>query len=230
VASWLPHPPSLLSLAGFTIWLSALSTLAIFSFLYRENRAFRMAEHILLGLGVGFTVAATITGILLPKWWDPLSTGMRTGRWGDVSFGVLALALGLMWYGVYHKRTIWLSRIVMGLTVGAGAGIAFKAEISDKLPQIVASFKSPYVRSAESTAYNNSLSNTIFLIVLFSVLSYFFFSIEHKGRTLEKSSRLGRSFLMITFGIFFGNTIMTRLAVFIERIWFLLSDWLRIGS
>jgi len=230
VTNWLPHPVSPLTLTGVIIWLSAVSTLAIFSFLYRDNRAFRLAEHVLLGLGVGFTVAASITGILLPKWWTPLREGVLTGRSGDVLFGILALLLGLMWYGVYHKRTVWLSRIVIGLTVGAGAGIAFKAEIGDKLPQIAASFKSPYVRPAESTVYNNSLSNIVFLVALFSVLSYFFFSIEHKGGVLQKSSRLGRFFLMVTFGIFFGNTIMTRLAVFIERIWFLLGDWLKIGA
>ena len=31
-------------------------------------------------------------------------------------------------------------------------------------------------------------------------------------------------------GVFFGNTFMTRMSVFIERIWFLLTQWLHLGS
>lgn len=50
------------------------------------------------------------------------------------------------------------------------------------------------------------------------------------GPNPEGSLRAGRVFLMITFGIFFGKTVMTRMNVFIERIWFLLKQWLRIGN
>src|SRR5438034_60723 len=93
--------------------------------------------------------------------------------------------------------TIWLSALA------TRAGIAFKAEVNDKLPQIIASFKSPYVPAAEATSYNNSFANIVFLVILFSVLSYFFFSFQTQGRLLQRSSRMGRVFLMITFGIFF---------------------------
>jgi hypothetical protein len=33
---------------------------------------------------------------------------------------------------------------------------------------------------------------------------------------------------MLSFGAFFGNTVMTRLAVFLERVEFPLHDWLRL--
>jgi hypothetical protein len=135
-----------------------------------------------------------------------------------------------MWYGLYHRKTVWVSRLVMGLTIGAGAGLAFKAEINDKLPQIVASFKSPYVPPADATALNNSINNTLFLVIVFSVLSYFFFSARQTGRIWRASTGLGRMFLMVTFGVFFGNTVMTRMSVFIERVWFLLAQWLRFGG
>lgn len=227
---FLPHPVSPVGVEGLALWLSALATLAIFSFLYKENRLYRFAEHILLGLGIGFAVAATVTDILIPKWWTPLTQGWRSGHGGAVAMGIAAGILGLMWYGLYHKKTVWLSRVVMGLTIGAGAGLAFKAEINDKLPQVIASFKSPYVPPAEATAYNNSFNNLLFLLILFSVLSYFFFSFEQKHPLIRAGSRTGRLFLMITFGVFFGNTIMTRMSVFIERVWFLLTQWLRFGG
>lgn len=230
MSSFLPHPVSPIGLQGLTIWLGAVATLAIFSFLFKENRAYRFAEHTLLGLGIGFGIAATITDILIPKWWTPLTEGWSKHEWGVVTLAVAQLLLGLMWYGLYHRKTVWMSRIVMGLAMGAGAGVAFKAEINDKLPQIIASFKSPYVPAVDATTFNNTPSNIVFVVVMLCVLSYFFFSVEHKHPALKASSRVGRVFLMLTFGVFFSNAIMTRMSVFIERIWFLLTQWLRLGQ
>lgn len=227
--SLFPHPVSPFSLTGLTIWLGALATLAILSFLFRENRLYRFAEHTLLGLGIGFGVATTITDILIPKWWAPLSEGWPQRHWGAIGVGLAEVILGLALYGLYHKKTVWLSRAVLGLVMGAGAGMAFKGEINDKLPQIIASFKSPYVPASQTTMFNNTPSNIVFIIVMLSVLSYFFFSADQQRPTLRVSSRIGRIFLMLTFGIFFSNAIMTRMSVFIERIWFLLTEWLRIG-
>lgn len=226
----IPHPVSPFTSSGLVIWLGALATLAIFSFLFRENRVYRFAEHTLLGLGIGFGVATTITDILIPKWWTPLTVGMREQQWGVVALAMAQCSLGLLWYGLYSRRTVWLSRIVMGLTIGAGAGLAFKAEVNDKLPQIIASFKSPYVPASEATTFNNSINNTLFVLIMLAVLSYFFFSFEQKHPVVRAGARTGRFFLMITFGVFFGNAIMTRMSVFIERIWFLLTTWLRMGT
>jgi len=33
--------------------------------------------------------------------------------------------------------------------------------------------------------------------------------------------------LMIGFGAFFGNTVMTRMSILLERMMFLIDDWLR---
>jgi hypothetical protein len=46
---------------------------------------------------------------------------------------------------------------------------------------------------------------------------------------VRHTARLGRWLLMVSFGAFFGNTVMTRMAVFLERLQFLLRDWLHLG-
>ncbi|HSV74653.1 MAG TPA: hypothetical protein VLH79_12915 [Chthonomonadales bacterium] len=226
---WRPNPANPFTFDGLVIWIGAFATIAIFSFLYRENRLFRFAEHALLGLGIGFAVAATVTDILLPKWWRPLTSAWSDGAWGLLALQVLVGLLGLMWYGLYHPKTVWIARIVMGLTIGAGAGLAFKAEINDKLPQLIATFKSPYVPSGEWTMLNNPVNNTLFVIIVLSVLSYFFFSADQRNLPLRAGAQTGRLCLMVTFGVFFGNTIMTRMSVFIERVWFLLQRWLGVA-
>jgi hypothetical protein len=234
--------------ARWEIWLQAACTLGIFSFLYRENKAYRLFEHILLGLGVGVSFAATWTGILKPKWWDrlPLVVHRKPTEpwymleawwfdWGG-SFDklihggwvwILAGLVGLMWYTMYSKKYAWLSRIVIGLTLGAGAGLAFKAQFNAQIPQLLDSFKSPYIPAAEihNPVIDNWWSNIIFVVTIVTVLLYFFFSIEHRHPVVRNGSKWGRWMIMVSFGPFFANAVMTRTSVFIDRILFLVRDW-----
>lgn len=57
------------------------------------------------------------------------------------------------------------------------------------------------------------------------VLVYFFFSVEHKG-LIGSGSRIGIYFLMVSFGASFGYTIMARMSLLVERIEFLIREWL----
>jgi hypothetical protein len=67
-----------------------------------------------------------------------------------------------------------------------------------------------------------------FVATLVCVMVYFLFSFEHRSKPVRGAVRAGRWLLMLSFGAFFGNTVMTRLAVFLERVEFLLHDWLRL--
>jgi hypothetical protein len=195
-----------------TIWMAAISTFAIYSLLYRENRFFRLFEHIFVGLSVGFIFVTTWTDMLIPKWWEPMTSG-KGWSW----CWIFAAVIGTLWYFQYSRRHIWLSRVVMGLMMGAGAGMGLKAVFTTYMPQIQASFK-PL----------NSFSNIVFVITLICVMFYFFFSFEQRNPFIRGSSKLGRYFLMVSFGAIFGSTVMARMSLFIERLQFLLTDWIKI--
>jgi len=66
------------------------------------------------------------------------------------------------------------------------------------------------------TAYRDLTTLAIFIGV-FSVLFYFFFSIEHKG-PVRIFSRIGILFLMIYFGASYGNTAMGRFSLLYGRV------------
>jgi hypothetical protein len=55
------------------------------------------------------------------------------------------------------------------------------------------------------------------------VLSYFFFSMEHKG-LLGRSSRVGIYYLMLGFGASFGYTVMARVSILLGRVQFMIFD------
>jgi hypothetical protein len=65
----------------------------------------------------------------------------------------------------------------------------------------------------------------LLVIGVLCCLTYFFFSVEHKG-VAGRAARVGIMYLMITFGAAFGFTVMGRVALLAARIEFLFDDWL----
>jgi hypothetical protein len=80
------------------------------------------------------------------------------------------------------------------------------------------------------TPLGQSLSNILFVIIIISVMTYFFFSFEQRNKALRTTARTGRLFLMFAFGAIFGSTVMARMALLIDRVWFLMNKWLGIGG
>ena len=54
------------------------------------------------------------------------------------------------------------------------------------------------------------------------------FTFKRDGPVLKNVATAGRWLMMIAFGAMFGSTVMARLSLFIERMYFLLGDWLQI--
>ncbi len=57
-----------------TYFVAAACTLGIYTVLYRENRLFRLFEHIFIGVAAGYGLAITITEVLDPRWFKPMVT------------------------------------------------------------------------------------------------------------------------------------------------------------
>ena len=73
------------------------------------------------------------------------------------------------------------------------------------------------------------LGTLTLLVGTVAVLYYFFFSVERK-RLGKATSNVGIWFLMVSFGASFGFTVMGRLALLIDRLQFLMEDWLKVGQ
>lgn len=210
------------------IWVGAIGTLALFSLLYRENRVYRLFEHLFIGLAAGYLIKATWSETLNPQWWVPMT---HDGQWP----WMFALGVGLLFYTIYSKRYNWMSRIAIGILLGFAAGQIFQQTANEYIPQIRNSFKTLVVNQADLkpasqvTAFGQSLSNLGFVLVVLCVLSYFFFSFEQRNKALNASARTGRLMMMFAFGAMFGATVMARMALLIDRVWFLMHTWLGIG-
>lgn len=192
--------------------LAVAATLGIFSILYKENPAYRLFEHIFIGLATGYGISVLWTEVLVPNWWMPMTAGKQ---W----YWVFALVAGLMFYTIFIPRYAWMSRLLMTTLMGMAAGAVFQGFARLYVPQLAASFlplvqtKAPYIL----------MKNVIIVVTIVTVMTYFFFSFEHRSKAVRGSAITGRWLLMIAFGAIFGSTVMARMALLTYRIWFLID-------
>ncbi|MCD6169237.1 MAG: hypothetical protein J7J76_01620 [Candidatus Latescibacteria bacterium] len=190
------------------VWIAAILTLCILSFLYKDNPFYKFAEHLFVGVSAGYGVAFTYHNILIPNLYVPLF------KQGDYTL-IIPLILGIMMVLRLFPKVGWVSRWPLAFVVGVTAGISLITYLqSNALVQI-----------RETLRPFNTFGNVVIAVGVLTGLTYFFFSKEHKG-VFGKTAKVGIWFLMITFGASFGYTVMARISLLIGRMHFLLSDWL----
>ena len=215
------------------IWVAAFFTLFIFSFLYRDNPFYNIAESVVVGVSaaywmvVGFwtTIVPNLLGKLAPEW---INSWAMPGLDTKAEYIYLVpLIMGIMLIWRLAPKGGWISRWPLAFIIGTTAGIRLIGFIhADFLGQIRNTIMSLAVYSPE-TGFNvwDSIKNIIIVIGVLTTIVYFFFSIEHEG-FVGQTAKVGIWFLMITFGAAFGYTVMGRIALLAIRMEFLMNDWL----
>jgi len=57
------------------VWIAALLTLGILSFLYKDNPAYKLCEHLFVGVSAGYYVVLNYFSVVKPNLLDPLFHG-----------------------------------------------------------------------------------------------------------------------------------------------------------
>ncbi|MFH1007730.1 MAG: hypothetical protein V1800_09545 [Candidatus Latescibacterota bacterium] len=192
-------------------WVAVGLTLAMFSFLYKDNPFFKLGEHLYLGVSVGYTLVSLIFQYMIPKWYDPL---FRQGQW----MLLIPTLLGLFVLTRLFPKIAWLSRWAFAFIMGFGAGVAIPRYISAYLLRHAQVTVQPLLSKAGNGWHYTwgDFSNLVVIVGVLSILTYFFFSIEHKG-VVKGVTRTGILFLMISFGASFGFTVMARVSLLFGR-------------
>jgi len=199
------------------IWIGTFLTFCIFSFLYKDNPLYKFAEHLFVGVSVGYSISISYHNVLYPDLIVPL---FKQGQ----LLNIIPLLFGLCYFARFIPQVSWLIRLPMGLVLGFGAGAAIPATLqASVIKQIQGAILTPNIfQRIDLFAWA-----LISFIGLICVVIYFFFSKER-----VKSTRLaaegGIIFLMVGFGASFGYTVMARISLIIGRFQFLLRDWLGI--
>ena len=178
-------------MSTFGIWIGAILTLGILSFLYKDNPFYKLSEAIFLGISAGY-------------WF-----------------------VSLFWQNLVPKAG-WISRWPLAFVVGTTSGVYLTRYLaSNALAQINNTLKDFIVIGQPGFLSGLNVNYLLVLLGVLSGLTYFYFSMEHKGVT-GGAAKIGIYFLMVTFGASFGYTVMSRMSLLIGRLDFLYGDWLHL--
>lgn len=201
--------------------LAGIVTVAIFSFLYRDNPAYKMAEHIAVGLSVGFLVVTYYYNVFKPKLWDNV---LFDGQYDYL----IPLFFGLILFTRFIPKIGWLSRWAIAFYIGGFSGVAIPQTLEGRvLTQAEGSVRSLVSIDPTNTSFGNivaSLDATFLVVGTLACLVFFFFSVEQKG-AVGRFAYFGRLCIMAGFGASFGYTVMARVSLLIGRIQFLTREF-----
>ncbi len=198
----------------FEVWIGAFFTLAIFSFLYKDNPFYKFAEHIFAGLSAGYYIGLIWKSVIIQQLWIPIT---NKGEWSLIIPGLL----GMLMFARFFRKFSYISRISLAFVMGNTAGIFLVSQLHGLvLPQTQST-----MLSLTGDGFVETLFALIVVIGVVSTLIYFYFSKEHTG-VLGVTAKVGIWFIMISFGAHFGFTVMGRISLLIGRVYFLYNDWI----
>jgi len=202
------YPTELFSLIG--LWTGWLLMLMIYSYpLYKENVTYRFAEHIFIAIFLAINLVVNFTNV------------MRicvTPLMGGDLLMIVPLILGVLIYTMLIPEYRWISRYPIAILVGAGFGLGMRGVIKPSILDAVAN-----TITAPSAGTMMSWVNFLYIAVgLLSSILYFLLTYEHTG-LLQPPTKLGRLFIMIGLGAYFGNTVLFRFTMLTGRAQFFLQ-------
>jgi hypothetical protein len=224
------------------VWFAAVLTLAVFSFLYRENPLYRIAEHLVVGVANGYFITVEYHQILKPSLIDLITRGQLNVQ---LVLSILGALVGLLYVMRFFPKASWLVRVPIAITLGYGSGYyiprGMEAGVLKQVggtlvtPSDFAQFPALIAQAGQQLAHwridqallsvLNAFGQPIIMLGAIATVAYFFFSSERKG-ILKPLSTAGIIFIMLGFGASFGYTVMARISLLIGRFQFLFRDWL----
>jgi len=200
------------------VLLSGFLILAVYSYLFRDNKAYSYAEHIYVGF---VSAQALVTG------WQNVRDGavrpLQTGQW----LVLIPVVLGILMYARFFRRFSYLTRLPVAFMMGVAAGV-----------NITGAIVAQFVTQVRATIMPlTSVNNVVLVVGTASTLAFFLFiplgkrsgngNGGGKFSLMSIMSNIGRATMMAAFGSSYGFIVMSRLSYLVARLQFLLGTWIQ---
>jgi hypothetical protein len=212
------------------VWVAVILTLFVFSYLLGDNVLYRLAEHIFVGVSVGYAVVIAFHSVIGPKLLTPLAEALSSREWVQVSLLLVYLLVGLFLLTKSSKTLSWLGNISVAVLLGVGAALAIGgALLGTLIPQVDATTDiARYV--ARYGPRVGLFSGVVVVVGTAGVLLHFYYNVGQKGplatlraRLVQIWGGLGWWFIVIAFGAFLATAFLSRVSLLAGRVQFLLD-------
>jgi hypothetical protein len=219
-----------LNLVGTII--AVILTVMIFTYLLGENPVFRLAEHILIGVSVGWATLQIFYNLLLPAF-NYILDGSKTGSL-DWWLYLVPLVLGLLLLLRPVRAAKPLTYLIMALVMGTVAALALAGALSGTLlPQVGAAML--------PLNTGDIIGRVVLLLGTILALWYFQFTVFKPSSSPEAAGEpdqgesagisgvfgqvrlVGRWGIMLAFGAVFASVFLTYFAALVDRLLFLIN-------
>lgn len=199
--------------------IGAILTLFILSYLIGDNVLYRLATHVLIGVGAAYVTVTVIADVLWPRLVLPI-LARSSAPPIDVIVAGFGLILGVMLLFKALPRFAFVGNIPIGYLVGVGAAVALGGAVFGTLgPQIVATAppEGPFKGPNANVYINAALNSLIVFATVTTLLSFSFYRAARRG-VLSGLSSIGRFFLAIALGATFALVYVASVTVLIDRV------------
>ncbi len=210
------------------VWVGAILTLLVFSYLFGDTPLFRFAQAVFVGVTIGYATTVAVDLVLLRLLFLPLAQDFA----GEAPVLIWPLLLGIML--LLKLRPSWaaLGNVPIGFLFGVGGALAIGGALSGALlPQLGATLVSFSPWQNADTLINNLI---LAVGTIGAFLSFRFVTGGERpaARMLDALARgwghVGRWFVLIAFGAIFAGTAVSRISILVGRIYYLLHNWLQV--
>ena len=120
---------------GLGVIVAAGCTLALYSFLYKDNPLFKFAEHVYVGVAAAYVFGIvwynSLYGEIIISYFPSLTTeGSAQGGGHNPWILLMPTLLGLLMLLRFSGKLGWLSRYAFAFVVGVGAGFTIPRYMS----------------------------------------------------------------------------------------------------
>lgn len=212
------------ALGTIGLWVGALLTLLVFSYLLGDTPLFRLAQAVFVGVTIGYATTVAVHLVLLPLLFYPLADDFQKNALILIPplLGGILLLLKL--------RPSWgaLGNIPIGFLFGVGSALAIGGALSGALlPQLGTALVSFSPRQNADTLVNNVI---LTVGTIGALLSFRFVTggdrpaVQMLDALARRWGYVGRWFILIAFGAIFAGTAVSRISILVSRVYYLLHD------
>jgi len=200
-------------LGGTLLGLSL--TIAVLSFVIKDNPLYRLAVHILVGVSAGFTVIVLVEKVLLPI----IDSFGQASSLIDRLYWIIPVLFGLFLLLKLLPQTASLGNIGMAVMIGIGASVGLVGAVAGTfIPQIV-------------VRYDSAIVGLVVGLLVALTLLYFFFTGKESSTGVAKMpvwfpyiQTGGKVVITMTLAGLFVGALNTSLVLLVGRIGFYLTS------